>query len=124
MTEPETPIIDFDDPDKLVRAGDVLKMLETDRDLARAVAEHHKLLRSPDTPIDMVNLARYICFALTEGEIEQTRRLYGEAAVDRQKINRDLTNDEVPLQKKLADRLRFLSLKTPLESDVGGASVV
>lgn len=126
MTEAETPIIDFDDPDKLVRVGDVLKMLEMDRDLARAVAEHHRLLEpiAETSPTDLVELARYVCFVLVNGEAEQTRRLYGAAAVDRRKINQDLTNNDVPLQRKLADRLRFLSLKPPLNGDVEGASVV
>lgn len=115
MTDTSTPSIDFDDPHQLISVGDMLRVLETDRDLARAMAEHHRLIRDPmnDGPIDMITLARDICWKLHQGEQEQMRRLYGEAAAEK-KLQEDtiknLDRRNPPKPISFAERLHFLNL--------------
>lgn len=117
------PLIDIDDPDKLVRVGDVLSVLETDRDLARAVAEHHNLVNRA-TPMDKVELARYVCNILVEGVVEQERRLQvADTAISYTAVTNDLLRKDQPIETTLREKLRFLSLKPSTVVDVEGSRV-
>lgn len=102
----EAPRIDFGDPDKLIRVGDLLSVLEMDRDLARTIAEHHGLIGpSSDEPVDKIEVARWICWILVEAEREQTRKLLGDA-----RAQAALSRPPM-VHLNLAERLQFLSRK-------------
>ena len=109
------PSIDFSDKDRLIRVGDMLHVLETDRDLARAMAEHHRLIHDSlnGEPIDKVVLARNVAWILHEGGREQMTRLYGEEAAAK-KLHEDgiksLDRRNPPAPISFAERLHFFNL--------------
>jgi len=72
----------LDDPDAVIRAGDVLAMLDTDYELARAIAQHHGLLAdSEPRERNPIETARWIAWILCQGEREMVRRRDGEEAL-------------------------------------------
>ncbi len=72
----------LDDPDALIRVRDVLAMLESDYEIAKAVAAHHGFLKDgPPVERNPIEVARWIAWIFCRGEREMIRRRDGEEAV-------------------------------------------
>lgn len=102
----------LDNPDALVRAGDVFEMLNTDRSLAHAIAQHHGLVKdSQGTTLDPIEAARRIAWILTRGHRELVRRRDGEEELQAQ--NAQFFQQPAEPKQPLSVRLRtFLKQST------------
>ena len=98
----------LDDPDGVIRVGDVLAMLDSDYELARAIAHHHGLLsESEPRERDPIEMARWIAWTLCKGEQELIRRRDGEEELKNYNYNDSLSyqRDDAPIKIPLRDRL-------------------
>lgn len=96
----------LDDPDAVIRAGDVLAMLDSDYELARAIAQHHGLLGdSEPRERNPIETARWIAWILCQGEREMVRRRDGEEALRNFKSEIHPKDDADAAKIPLRDRL-------------------
>lgn len=113
----------LDDPEALIRVGDVLGMLDTDYELARAIAQHHRLLADSE-PRDRnpIEAARWIAWVLCQGERELVIRRDGEEALKtyQSDIYSPDNAPKVPLRERL---LKFIAQADELKAREAGGLV-